>query len=124
MKIFNEISRLPEFERDMKKLLKRYKTLGGDLDICIRNQLVLHHKLGKETGGTVPIADSSIDNPKIYKVRKFACRSLRGTGSRSGIRLVYGYYEQEDKIVLIEIYYKGDKENEDEDRILRNFSKM
>ncbi len=120
--MFNEISRLPEFDRDIKKLLKRYKTLEGDLDICIRNQLVLYHKLGKETGGTTRIADLDIENPKIYKVRKFACRSLRGTGSRSGIRLIYGYYEQEDKVVLIEIYYKGDKENEDRSRILKHFA--
>ena len=121
MKIFNEILRLPEFERDMKRLLKRYKTLEDDLQICIGNQLKLYHKLGKETGGTVQISDLNIENPKIYKVLKFACRSLKGKGAKSGSRLVYAYYEKEDKIVLIEMYYKGDKENEDRDRIVKHF---
>ena len=121
MKIFSEVLRLPEFERDMKRLLKRYKTLESDLEICIGNQLKLYHKLGKETGGTVRISDLDIEIPKIYKVLKFACRSLKGKGAKSGIRLIYGYYEREDKLVLIEIYYRGDKENEDRGRIVKYF---
>lgn len=121
MKIFNEISRLPEFDRDMKRLSKRYKTLEEDLEICIGNELKLCHKLGIETHGTARISDLGIDNPKIHKVLKFACRSLRGTGSKSGIRVIYGYFEKEDKVVLIEIYYKGDKENEDRGRIVKHF---
>lgn len=121
MKIFNEVLRLPEFDRDMKRLLKRHKTLESDLEICIANQLKLYHKLGMETGGTVRISDLDIETPKIYKVLRFACRSLKGKGARSGIRLIYGYYKKEDKVLLVEIYYKGDKENEDRDRIVKNF---
>jgi mRNA-degrading endonuclease RelE of RelBE toxin-antitoxin system len=121
MKIFSEVLRLPQFERDMKRLLKRYRTLESDLQICIGNQLKLYHKLGKETGGTVQISHLDIETPKIYKVLKFACRSLKGKGGESGIRLIYGYYDKEDKVVLIEIYYKGDKENEDRDRIVKHF---
>jgi len=33
--------------------------------------------------------------------------------------VVYSYFEQNDKIELIEIYYKGDRENEDTERILK-----
>ena len=60
-----------------------------------------------------------IQNSKIYKAKKFACRSLKGKGVQSGIRVIYAYFEKEDKIELIEIYYKGDKENEDRERILK-----
>jgi len=45
MKIFHEVSRLPEFEKDIKKLLKRFKTLEDDLAILIKNELNLYHKL-------------------------------------------------------------------------------
>ena len=51
--------------------------------------------------------------------------SLGRTGVYSGIRVIYSYAEKpddKDEIVLIEIYYKGDKENEDRDRIKRYFS--
>ena len=35
--------------------------------------------------------------------------------------MVYAYIEEKDKIELIEIYYKGDKENENRERILRYY---
>jgi len=35
----------------------------------------------------------------------------------SGIRIIYAYFEKEDAIEFIEIYFKGDKENEDKKRI-------
>ncbi|OGS21066.1 MAG: hypothetical protein A2252_04010 [Elusimicrobia bacterium RIFOXYA2_FULL_39_19] len=53
----------------------------------------------------------------IYKAKKFACRALKGSGANSGIRVIYAYDEAQDKIELIEIYFKGDKENEDKQRI-------
>lgn len=38
-------------------------------------------------------------------------------------RVIYAHFEKEDKIELIEIYYKGDKENEDRERILRYYKR-
>lgn len=119
MAIFNEIHRLPEFDKDMKKLLKRFRTLEDDLDVFIKAELVLYHKLKKDNKGIFPIPGLGVEKPKIYKAKKFACRSLKGKGVQSGIRVVYGYLEKEDRIDFIEIYYKGDKENEDRDRIMR-----
>jgi hypothetical protein len=58
---------------------------------------------------------------KIFKAKKFACRSLKGKGVASGIGVIYAYFEQEDVIELVEIYYKGEKENEDRNRLLRNY---
>lgn len=121
MKIFNNIFRFPEFEKEFKKLLKRFKTLEDDLKIFIKNELYLYHKLKIDNGGVFQIPDLQIKSPKIYKAKKFACRSLKGKGVHSGIRVIYAYSEQKDKIELIEIYYKGDKENEDRERILRYY---
>jgi len=123
MKIFRKISRLPEFDKDIKKLLKKFKTIEDDLEIFIKNQLNLYHKLKIDNKGAFQIPGLQIENPKIYKARKFACRSLKGKGAQSGIRVIYAYFEKEDIIELIEIYYKGDKENEDKERILKYYKK-
>lgn len=50
----------------------------------------------------------AIQNPQNLKVKKFACKSLKGKGGHSGIRFTYAYFPFEDKIEFIEIYYKGD----------------
>jgi len=121
-KIFNEIKALSEFDKDLKNL-KRFRTLRDDLDIFTEKQLQLFHKLGIDNKGVVQISNLGIKYPKIYKARKFACKSLKGRGSASGIRVIYAYFENEDRIEFIEIYYKGDKENEDRERILRHYSK-
>jgi hypothetical protein len=57
----------------------------------------------------------------MYKAKKFACKALKGKGARSGIRVIYTYLPEFDEIYLLELYSKGDKENEDRDRI-KNFA--
>lgn len=117
-KVFNEVSRIPEFEKDLKRLLKRFRTLEDDLEIFIRNELKLYHKLGIDNGGIFQITGLQIASPKVFKAKKFACRSLKGKGVHSGIRVIYAYHEAEDRIELIEIYFKSDKENEERERIV------
>jgi len=121
MNIFKEIINLPEFEKDFKKLSKRFKTLGEDFQIFIEKQLKIFHKLKIDNRGSAAISGLGIDNPKIFKAKKFACRSLKGSGVNSGIRVIYAYWEEQDKIEFKEIYFKGDKENEDRERIVRHY---
>ena len=121
MKIFNEIIWLPEFEKDLKKLSKRFRTLEEDLKIFINTQLNLFHKQGVDNRGVLAISGLGITNPKIYKAKKFACRSLKGRGADSGIRVIYAYWQEKDKLEFLEIYFKGDKENEDRGRILEHY---
>lgn len=123
MRTFKEVSRLPEFERDIKKLLKRFRTLEDDLKTFIEKELFLYHKLKIDNGGVFQIPGLQIESPKIYKAKKFACRSLKGKGAHSGIMVIYSYFEETDRIELVEIYYKGDKENEDRERISGYFAK-
>ena len=122
MKIFREISRLPEFDKDMRKLLRRFKTLEDDLRVFIKNELNLYHKITIDNKGVFHVPDLKIESPNIYKAKKFACRSLKDKGVQSGIRVIYAYFENQDKIELIEIYYKGDKENEDRERISKYYA--
>jgi len=109
---FNKINRLPEFDKDLKKLAKRFRTIEEDLQILIDHGLVAFHKFNIDNGGIFEIEGLGISYPKIFKVKKFACRALKGTGANSGLRLIYAYYADKDEIDLIEIYFKGDKENE------------
>jgi len=121
-KIFDEIREIPEFKKDFKKLAKRFPTLKEDLRVFIERQLKISHKLKIDNKGVFQIPGLGINYPKIYKAKKFACKSLKGKGVFSGIRVIYAYYEKEDVIEFIEIYYKGDKENEDRERILRYYA--
>lgn len=99
-------------------------TIKEDLNVFIEKQLNLYHKLYIDNKGIFPISDLGINYPRIYKAKKFACKSLKGKSVASGIRIIYAYYEKKDVIELIEIYYKGDKENEDRKRIVRYYKKV
>ena len=116
--MFKRIDRLPEFERDLKKLIKRFRTLEEDLETFIESQLMMYHKLNIDNRGIFEIPGLGFEIPKIFMAKKFACRSLKGKGANSGIRVIYAFYEDTDSIVLIEIYYKGDKEDVDHKRII------
>jgi mRNA-degrading endonuclease RelE of RelBE toxin-antitoxin system len=117
MNKFRTVREHEKFKKDLKKLQKKYKTLKEDLATFIKAQLCLYHKQKIDNKGIVRIPGLGFDSPPIYKARKFACRALKGTGSRSGMRVVYTYIEEDDRIELIEIYYKGDKDSEDTKRI-------
>jgi hypothetical protein len=54
---------------------------------------------------------------KVYKIKKFACKSIKNRGAMSGIRVIYALREKDFIVDFIEIYFKGDKENEDKERI-------
>lgn len=114
---FKHIEQLDKFKKDLKKLLKRFPSLEEDLDSLVKAQLIAYHKLNIDNHGIFAIENLSIQNPKIFKVKKFACKSLKGKGVHSGIRVTYAYFSVEDRIEFIEIYYKGDQENEDRERI-------
>ncbi|MBA7536356.1 hypothetical protein ES705_28619 [subsurface metagenome] len=115
-----EFVKTPEFSNDLKKIYKRFKSIYKDLQ---RFKNALELELPKRLSGTVRISRLGHDvKVPIYKVRHFRCQSLKGKGSRSGIRIIYAYEQDEDKVTLIEIYHKNKKENEDRDRILNYFT--
>lgn len=119
---FAKISQCEEFTKDLKKLLKKYRSLEEDLEIFIKAQLYSFHKLEIDNHGLVRINNVGFDSPQIYKARKFACKALKGRGARSGIRIIYAYLVENDEITFIEMYSKTDKENEDRERIKQKFA--
>lgn len=114
---FKSIEQLDRFKKDLKKLLKKFPSLDEDLASLVKAQLTAFHKFNVDNHGIFPIENLAIQSPQIFKVKKFACKSLKGKGVHSGIRITYAYFSVEDRIEFIEIYYKGDQENEDRERI-------
>ena len=113
--IFEE---LIEFKKDLKNLLKRYRTLEDDLEVLKK---VLTASPDARPPFSFRIENLAIDNC-VIKVKKLACKALKGRGVNTGLRLVYAHFKDERKIVFIELYHKNDKENEDRKRILQHFS--
>lgn len=108
---------LTEFEKDLKRLLKKYRTLESDLDDVRKD-------LNDEPGAHPPFSfriDGLGIKTCVIKIKKIASDSFKGRGRNSGFRLIYAWFESEQRIVFVELYHKNDKENEDRQRILNNF---
>lgn len=116
---FSRVDYGSDFQRDLKRLMKKFPSLTEDLDSLIRGQLTLYHLHRIDNGGVVPMEGMGGDVFRIYKVRKFACKSLKGRGVKSGIRVIHAYFTDSNKLEFIEIYHKSDQENEDSDRAQR-----
>ena len=108
---------LEEYSKDLKKLRKRYRTLEEDMAI-VKKVLTAEPKERPPFSYRI---DGLGVKACVIKVKKIACRVMRGKGVNTGLRLIYAHFEKEEKIVLVELYYKGDKGMEDKDRIWRNF---
>lgn len=112
-----EFTPLPEFKRDLKKL-KRFRSLKDDLETL--KKYLRKYPRGHPPG-IIPISGINI-REEIFKVKHFRCKSLKHKGSRSGIRVVYVFFEEEEKIEFIEIYYKEKDDTEcDKTRIYNNY---
>jgi len=108
---------LAEFQKDLKSLLKKYRTLNDDMDI-VRKVLEVFPEERPPFSFRI---DSLGLETCVIKVKKIACKALKGRGVNSGLRLIYAHFEKEQRITFIELYHKNDKENEDRQRIISNF---
>lgn len=104
--IYNFIA-LPQFTSEFKSLTKKYKSLPQDLENFKRVVVVEplgnskhFHVLAREHGCVVVKA-------------RFFCRYLKGVS----LRIVYMFVEKSGRFEFLELYFKGDKENEDFSRI-------
>ena len=87
---------LTEFKRDLKNLLKRFGTLNDDLDVVKR---VLEVSPDERPPFSFRIDNLGLESC-IIKVKKIACKSLKGRGVNSGLRLIYAYFLNEQKITF------------------------
>ena len=112
--IFEELA---EFNKDLKGLIKKYHSLKEDLAVIKK---VLRINPSERPPFSYRISNLGLESC-VIKVKKMACRSLKGRGVNSGLRLIYAHFEEEEKIIFIELYHKNDKANEDRERILKYF---
>ncbi|MBI2450838.1 MAG: hypothetical protein HYV52_00650 [Parcubacteria group bacterium] len=121
-----EFSYLDEFNKEFKQLLKKYRTLQEDFDL-FKERVLTYRENG--TGkflfwrppGIVRISNLGIET-EVYKVKHFSCKTLKGRGSRSGIRIIYAYFPDNTKVEFVEIYFKERDDTDcDKDRIKRYY---
>lgn len=101
-----------EFQKEFKKLSKRFRTLAEDLEVV--KKIITVTPRGNGAKHWVALKSDIADERYIMKMRMM-CRAVRG----AQFRLVYLYSEIENitEILFIEIYFKGDKEREDLTRV-------
>lgn len=105
-------STIKEFDKDFKKLAKRYATLNNDL--ALFKKILDNFPYGNSRHFVVL---TKTENCTIVKAR-FFCKSLK----RKSLRIIYACVGDGSRlelisIELIELYFKGDKEAEDKKRI-------
>lgn len=108
---------LEEFEKDVKKLSKKYRSLPEDLEVVKQVLTVIP---GPRPPFSFRINHLSLETC-VIKVKKIACKSLKGRGVNSGLRLIYAHFEKEERIIFVELYHKNDQNSEDRHRITTHF---
>ncbi|MDR2420033.1 MAG: hypothetical protein LBD40_01785 [Puniceicoccales bacterium] len=111
---YNEI---PEFEKDFKKLLKRFYTLREDIENMKKSLLEPYFSQKILVSGVPKMEGFCGENYASYKVKSFACAALKGKGRCSGMRIILVYHKEEREITFIEIYFKGNRKNGDKERL-------
>ena len=106
-----------KFLRDYKKLKKRFLSLDQDFEVLKKNAIEIFHINNIDNRSIFEIKNiQSKKEIKFYKVKKFSCKSLKGRGSRTGIRIIYAFFAG--RIFFLELYFKADQENENRQRII------
>ena len=101
---FNE---LREFARERSRLSRKYRSLSTDL------------QLFRDVIAAVPPTSSKrisilTQNESLLIVKaRLACMYLQN----SSLRVIFAYFIHESRVDFIELYFKGDKEREDGERI-------
>jgi len=103
-----QFDEIPSFSKELKRLQKRYRSLPKD--ILSLKSLLERQPEGNESRHWRGLHKS--ESLAVFKMR-LACASLHS----SDMRLVYAYHPGDTKIVFIELYFKGDKANEDRELI-------
>ncbi|NBX52447.1 MAG: hypothetical protein EBT63_02180 [Proteobacteria bacterium] len=101
-----KFERHDRFEKQIKKLIRKYRSLEEDLEIAKKFAIEAFHleKINNEAVWLIPKFDKKI--VQIYKLKKFSCKALKGKGNRSGIRIIYAFYPEKFEVEFLEIYFK------------------
>jgi hypothetical protein len=96
------------FQKEFKKLQKKYNTLPADFDVL---KVVLEDQpTGNSSKHWIILKQ---DGEKFIFKTRMMCRALKG----SSLRVIYYYDGAMIELVYLEIYFKGNKATEDSKRI-------
>ena len=110
-----------QFDKDFKKLLKKFRTLDVDFENLKKYSIELYYLNNIDNNSIFLIPDFCSEKIQICKIKKIACKSLKGRGSQSGLRIIYAYFIKTNTIEFIEIYFKGNQTNHNKGRILKYY---
>ena len=110
-----EFENVPEFDKDLKRLLKLYNSLNTDIE----NLKQILNIFPNERAPFSFRINNLQTATKVIKIKKIACSSLKGKGVNSGLRIIYTYSSFSNTIIFIELYHKNEKANENRERILK-----
>ncbi len=102
----NRILTTPQFEKQYKRLKKKFRTLSREMDE-LTELLMINSRQGIDLG----------DN--LYKIRLGS--KSKGGGKSGGFRIITFVVEvtvEQDKVYLVAIYDKSEKDNEPKKKIL------
>ena len=105
------------FEKDLRKLSKKFPSLIDDLETAKTFAIELCHIGNINKQAIFAIPNYCREEIKMYKLKKFACRSLKGRGVMSGIRIIYAFDVRTQEVCFVEMYFKGESEMEDKGRM-------
>jgi mRNA-degrading endonuclease RelE of RelBE toxin-antitoxin system len=103
-----KIDALPEFEKELKKLSKKYASLKSDYQNLLEN-LIENPQQGTPLG------------KNLYKIRMPI--ASKGQGKSGGARIITNIVIKDETVYLLSIYDKSDKENltdKELDELLKN----
>jgi hypothetical protein len=112
-----KVEELLEFKKDIKRLVKKYRSLMEDL-LVVRKVLII---MPEERPPFSFQVEYQSDVATIIKVRNVACKSLKGTGVNSGLCLLYAYIKNEEKLVMIGLSDNNSPEDNDIQSMLWRF---
>ena len=98
----NKVIARPTFQKQAKRLARRYKSLPNDLQKLV-NELKEHAALGISLGGNA------------YKIR--LAITSKNKGKSGGARIITYVYLQSETVYLLSIYDKADTENITDDEL-------
>ena len=93
---------LPRFEKELKQLAKKYKNIANDLS-KFKKEILKNPALGTPLGNN------------CYKVR--VANSSVPTGKSGGFRVITLLKVEKEKIILLTIYSKSEKESISDDEL-------
>jgi hypothetical protein len=111
------LEELDAFKKDVSSLSKKYKSLPEDL-------LVLKKVLIVTQDERPPFSfeiEHSHEHVQLIKVCRIACKSLKGEGVNSGLNLIYAFYKNEQRIVLVGMYSRNARPSVEDRILLRKF---